>query len=221
LIGMAVNAVIDYGIQVGMNYANGYRGKDAWVNKVDFFDVAVSGVIGGLTAGWGASLKMGESISKVGLFMVNNAKYVKAGEILLTSAVDITGEGWQDISMKQFVQRTATGLATMAATSFISNQFKKAKELSIEKNFDKSIDDAIAVTPEGVALPKSVYIPDDLIENPYRKGSYGFFEDGKFIEKLRIDTGTLPGYKGPNNSHFHLNGGKEHIFDLNKWPWWR
>jgi hypothetical protein len=46
-------------------------------------------------------------------------------------------------------------------------------------------------------------------------------ENGKFIEKLRIDPGTLPGIKGPNSSHFHLDGGRKHIFDISKWPWWR
>jgi len=46
-----VNAAIDYGMQVAMNYTQGYKGKDAWVNKVDFFDVAVSGGTGALTGG--------------------------------------------------------------------------------------------------------------------------------------------------------------------------
>ena len=36
---------------------------------------------------------------------------------------------------------------------------------------------------------------------------------------LRIDGGTPSGYKGPNVSHFHLNGKKEHIFNINRWPW--
>ena len=36
-----VNAAIDYGMQVGMNYMMGYKGKDAWVNKVDFLDVGI------------------------------------------------------------------------------------------------------------------------------------------------------------------------------------
>ncbi|WP_320018251.1 RHS repeat-associated core domain-containing protein [Labilibaculum manganireducens] len=141
LIGLAVSAVIDYGIQVAMNYANGYSGKDAWFNKVDFFDVAVSGAIGGLTAGWGASIKAGETVGKVGMFMVNNAKYVTAGEVLLTSAVDITGEGWQDVSFDQFGQRAVTGLATMYASDIISERWK-ANRTSIEQRVDNAINDA-------------------------------------------------------------------------------
>jgi hypothetical protein len=84
----------------------------------------------------------------------------------------------------------------------------------------KSMETPFTVTPDGVVLPKDAYIPKNLVESPYRSGSYGRVMDGKFIEVLRIDPGTLPGYKGPNNSHFHLNGGKKHIFDINKWPWW-
>lgn len=64
---------------------------------------------------------------------------------------------------------------------------------------------------------KGTNIPNNLIENPFRSSNYGVIENGKYIERLRIDPGTLPGVKGPNVSHFHLNDGK-HIFDLNKWP---
>jgi len=97
------------------------------------------------------------------MFMVNNAKYVKAGEVLLTSAVDITGEGWQDVTFNQFGQRALTGLATMAATDFISKQFNKTPELSIEQKVDNSIKDAIesgnaldrnGLTKSGRALQK-------------------------------------------------------------------
>ena len=58
-------------------------------------------------------------------------------------------------------------------------------------------------------------IPDGLIENSYSQGSYGIMENGKFNETLRVDP---PGKKGPNYSHFHINGGKEHITDISKWP---
>ncbi len=166
LIGVAVSAIIDYGIQVAMNYSTGERGADAWFNKVDFFDVAVSGAIGGLTAGWGASLKAGHTVSKFGLLMVKNAKYVKAGEILLTSAVDITGEGWQDVSFKQFGQRAATGLATMAATDYISSQFKKSVTPSIEQRVDYSIEKATGTTVLG-HYPDYVNLSNELGANRF------------------------------------------------------
>lgn len=43
-----------------------------------------------------------------------------------------------------------------------------------------------------------------------RAGSYGEYINGKFVEKLRIDPATLPGMKGPNHSHYHLNGRPTH-----------
>ena len=43
---------------------------------------------------------------------------------------------------------------------------------------------------------------------------------GNLFEPIRIDPGTAPAYKGPNTSHFHLDGGNKHIFNINKWPWW-
>jgi len=81
--------------------------------------------------------------------------------------------------------------------------------------------DALIVTKDGIVLPKGANIPSEFIENPLRSGSYGIMENGTFFEKIRIDPGTLPGFKGPNFSHFHIDGGKKHIFDINKWPWWK
>lgn len=80
-------------------------------------------------------------------------------------------------------------------------------------------DGVITVTKDGVALPPGAKIPPELIENPYRSSSFGIIKEGKFIETLRIDAATPPGFKGPNQSHFHLNNGG-HIFDSSKWPWW-
>jgi len=36
-------------------------------------------------------------------------------------------------------------------------------------------------------------------------------QDGKFVEKLRIDPATPAGRKGPGFSHHHLNGSSEHL----------
>ncbi len=75
------------------------------------------------------------------------------------------------------------------------------------------------VTKEGVVLPKGAKIPSNYVQNPYRSSNYGVFENEKFVEKLRIDPATPPGFKGPNQSHFHLDNGG-HTFDATKWPWW-
>ncbi|MBZ4421419.1 hypothetical protein [Myxococcus sp. RHSTA-1-4] len=72
--------------------------------------------------------------------------------------------------------------------------------------------DEFRVTPDGVALPKGPKhkIPGGYIENPHRSGSYGEIVNGKFKERLRIDPPTPPGQKGPNTSHYHLDGKGTH-----------
>ena len=69
------------------------------------------------------------------------------------------------------------------------------------------------VTSDGVTIVNSdkYSIPDNYIENPHgRSGSYGLMENGKFREKLRIDPATPSGKKGPNHSHYHLDGKRQH-----------
>jgi len=72
---------------------------------------------------------------------------------------------------------------------------------------------SISVTRSGVALPTApkYTIPPNYVQNPVgRSGSYGEYVNGRFVERLRIDPPTPPGYKGPNNSHYHLNGQRQH-----------
>jgi hypothetical protein len=73
-------------------------------------------------------------------------------------------------------------------------------------------DKVIHVTPSGVAFPAGpkYQIPSNYVQNVHRQGSYGLVENGKFVEKLRIDPATPPGMKGPSYSHYHLDGGKIH-----------
>jgi hypothetical protein len=68
----------------------------------------------------------------------------------------------------------------------------------------------IYVTEGGVALPPRVSIPNGYVGNPNRAGSYGEIVNGKFQERIRIDPATSPGQKGPNYSHYHLNGKGTH-----------
>jgi len=73
------------------------------------------------------------------------------------------------------------------------------------------------VTPQGVVIPTGAkyQIPKHYVENKRRLGSYGEFLNGKFVEKLRINPPTPPGMKGPNHSHYHLNGKTTHYSPLN------
>jgi RHS repeat-associated protein len=126
LIAAGVGILIDYGMQVGMNYLEARNNpamtaKDIWLNKIDWFDIAVSGTISGLTAGYGAAITAGETVGKFGLFMVKYSNVVSLGSSVLTSAVDITGEGWQKVEMYDFGKRVLVAGVTWGATELISN----------------------------------------------------------------------------------------------------
>ncbi len=81
------------------------------------------------------------------------------------------------------------------------------------KGISKTSDGVISVTRNGVALPPTpkYQIPSGYVENSKRPGSYGEIQGGKFQERLRIDQATPPGQKGPNYSHYHLNGSCKHF----------
>ena len=64
---------------------------------------------------------------KFGNIVFTSTYILKVGEIVATSAIDITGEGWQNVSFSDFGQRVAVGLATMAATDQISKLQAKNK----------------------------------------------------------------------------------------------
>jgi hypothetical protein len=87
----------------------------------------------------------------------------------------------------------------------------------IPKHTTTQGDKVFLVTKEGVVLPKGAKIPKEFVESPFRSSNYGIFKDGKFIEKLRIDPPTPAGMKGPNFSHYHLNGKSKHL--TKNWPW--
>ncbi|MFV0289641.1 MAG: RHS repeat domain-containing protein, partial [Mangrovibacterium sp.] len=189
LIGMAISAAIDYGMQVAMNHYQGYSGKDAWLNKVDFFDVALSGTIGGLTAGWGASLKAGETVGKFGAFLVNNATYVKAGEIVATSAVDITGEGWQPVTFNQFGQRAVIGLGTMYATDLVSSKLAKKPSVSVEQKVEGARTSVLGHYPDYAELSNKLganrfEIPLDVWNKMSPAEQWG--ANQKFLDRMML-----------------------------------
>jgi RHS repeat-associated protein len=132
LIAAGVGILIDYGMQVGMNYLEARNNpamtaKDIWLNKIDWFDIAVSGTISGLTAGYGAAITAGETVGKFGLFMVKYSNFVSLGSSVLTSAVDITGEGWQKVEMYDFGKRVLVAGVTWGATEIVGNLVKSKK----------------------------------------------------------------------------------------------
>ncbi len=134
----------DYGMQVAMNYANkqeGWTGKDIWFKQIDWFDVGMSAVVSGVTGGYGAELKAGKELGKFGTWVVKNSKLIYAGEIVATSAIDITGEGWQKVGMDDFGKRVAIGLTIYGINDIVGDYTKK---------WPKNPTDAVNQTSEAI-----------------------------------------------------------------------
>jgi len=108
-----------------------------------------------------------------------------------------------------FVGLENLGLGFSTAKSVTLTRLKTAMEMG----------DVFTVTEAGVVMPKGAKIPAGFEANAHRGGSFGVMENGRFVEKVRIDPGTLPGFKGNSKSHFHLKNGPEN-FNPNSWPWW-
>ncbi|MDP2890917.1 MAG: RHS repeat-associated core domain-containing protein [Bacteroidota bacterium] len=136
-----ISWMTDYGMQVAMNHLNGMSGSEAWLKKIDWFDVGASAVIGGATGGFGAELKAGKELGKFGTWVVKNRKLITLGEMALTSGVDITGEGFQKVDFKDFSTRMAINGVTFGLNELASNYSKKlvkspgTKALGKEQSF--------------------------------------------------------------------------------------
>jgi len=106
------------------------------------------------------------------------------------------------------IKSTPAGLKPLRPSYESCNNFN-----SLHNKLHYNYNNVIHVTKNGVALPSDFkyQIPKCYLENPYRSGSYGLFTEGKFSELLRIDAPTGKGYKGPNYSHYHLDGKKTHF----------
>ena len=117
------------------------------------------------------------------------------------------------------VGSTIAGVAKVASlASSAGMAVKNAPELGnkmtlLKKQSLNGEAGVVHVTETGVALPKGAKyeIPKHYVQNPYRSGSYGIIKDKKFLEHLRIDSATNKGFKGPNYSHYHLNGKGSHF----------
>lgn len=116
----------------------------------------------------------------------------------------------------QLSSAIATEIAITYATAGIGRGVTaiiKAQRASLAaKTTAGAADNVIHVTPSGVAFPPGpkYQIPKHYVENPHRTGSYGEMVNGKYVERLRIDPPTPPGMKGPNHSHYHLDGKGTH-----------
>ena len=166
---------------------------------------AVGGAVAGGMAAATCGISLGASIA--GSAMAGTAGYL-AESMITGNQATIEGAVIEGMS----------GAAGYMVGTFIGKGLSTTiskPSASVPSTETKSV---IYVTKDGVALPPGKNIPSNLVENKFRSGSYGEIKDGKFKEVLRIDSATPRGKKGPEYSHFHINGEHEHIIDFNRWP---
>ena len=134
LVSMAVSAAIDYGMQVFYNFASGMKGKEAWVDNVDFFDVAVSGVFGGVTSGFGAAA------------IADYSKYIDLGQMVLSSAVSYKGGEWHvSLSHMDLMYGVAINYINKEVSDFLYSEISQhIKDLKLSKSSTKINDNDYA-----------------------------------------------------------------------------
>ena len=59
------------------------------------------------------------------MFFVKHPEVIKLGEIVATSAFDVTGEGWQPVSFDDFGKRVVIGAGTYYGTKALGKAFSK------------------------------------------------------------------------------------------------
>lgn len=130
-------------------------------------------------------------------------------------------------SMGAAATKVGTELTTKTVTKLAQEGTKKAVSATASKTMQvaeaqlakkeiqlvaQKAEEVIHITPQGIAMPvgSKYRIPEHFVENEFRPGSYGEIINGKFKEMLRVDPATPPGMKGPNYSHYHINGSRTH-----------
>jgi hypothetical protein len=181
-----VYAVLEYGSQVYDNYNRGYDGWDAWFNQVDFFDVAVSAVAGGMS-----------------MLFPPAAPAIKYATPLVQNAVDyrpasqwksIFHSGDRNISLKDWVINSSIDITITYTTSIWKKGMETPKSTS--SNVRREIRD---VVEEGINDVLQLRLKADI--NPDNR-----FHEGKLPQ-------IPPGMQEPIDNRYRRNYEYPHDID--------
>jgi RHS repeat-associated protein len=138
IIGVVVSAAINYGSQVYRNYRQGFSGKDAWFNKIDFADVAISGIAGGLSVVFPAA-----------------ALWISYATPVLQNAVDYTPSGqWKSVfhsgqrnkPWKEWAINSTIDVMTITTTRIWQKGIKPPEiNYYIDNGIKESLDDVLSI----------------------------------------------------------------------------
>ena len=130
IAGAVIGAIVDYGLQVGVNYIEGKRGIEAWTD-IDYKSIAVSAGAGALSAGIAIAAKA-KNVGKVGTAIIELA--TDTGISVASQAIN---EG--EVSAGETVVDVAIGQTAGQVAGKLLKNTKTAKSLQIEVNTQKNI----------------------------------------------------------------------------------
>lgn len=199
LAAAGISMMIDYGLQVAMNYYEaqnntGMTSKDIWLNNIDWFDIGVSGLIGGMTGAFGEAIKVGQSVGEFGKFFLSHTKLMAFIETVLTSAIDITGNGFEKVTFNQFGARVLTSLVTMEVSGYLLGQNDYTNKL--EDNIEASINELSANDSHGISKQRHHFASNKNKKyTPYMNeiaNKYGLDLDGDWNTEVMEHMGRHP-----------------------------
>ncbi len=186
------------------------------VVRLDFTGALIDG--GSAIPGAGQFVRGGDFVAKAGRTALKNgdeiSDSIRIGDDVVENVTNATTHADEvPVIAKAPTESVGTGRTYEAGDILPSGRSAGTGPGTPRSGQGPDVPDVIHVTPQGVALlPDAKYsIPESYVDNPYRPGSYGEVVDGKFAERLRIDPATPTGKSGPEYSHYHLNGGREHF----------
>ena len=130
IAGALIGAIVDYGVQVGVNYIEGKRGIEAWTD-IDYKSIAVSAGAGALSAGIAIAAKA-KNVGKVGTAIIELA--TDTGISVASQAIN---EG--EVSAGETLADVAIGQTAGQVAGKLLKNTKTAKSLQIEVNTQKNI----------------------------------------------------------------------------------
>ena len=130
IAGALIGAIVDYGVQVGVNYIEGKRGIEAWTD-IDYKSIAVSAGAGALSAGIAIAAKA-KNVGKVGTAIIELA--TDTGISVASQAIN---EG--EVSAGETLADVAIGQTAGQVAGKLLKNTKTAKSLQIEVNNQKNI----------------------------------------------------------------------------------
>jgi RHS repeat-associated protein len=131
IVAVVVYAVVDYGVQVYNNYRQGKSGYEAWIGNIDFFDVALSGIAGGLSFYCPALIPY---INYGMPFIKNGIDYTPNGQWKT-----VFGSGEHQITWKDYIINSAIDVSTTYATDVFSKGIKAGKPMDkMKKNLTET-----------------------------------------------------------------------------------